>query len=56
MGRGFSRGRGVVGLGSLTVGPLSEEWAGRLKRAEMRDWVDVSARAIRWVLRLDLDR
>ena len=54
MGSGFSRGRVVVGLGSLTVGPFSDEWAGRLKRAEMRDWVDVSARARRWEFLLAL--
>jgi hypothetical protein len=55
LGNGFSRGRGVVGRGSLTVGPLSVEWAGRLKRADMRDWVDVRARARRWPFLLDLE-
>lgn len=54
MGSGFSRGRGVVGIGSLTVGPFSDEWAGRLNRAEMRDWVDVRARASRWEFLSDL--
>jgi len=44
----------VVGLGSLTVGPFSDEWAGKLKRAEMRDWVDVRARARRCEFLLDL--
>jgi hypothetical protein len=55
LGSGFSRGRGVVGLGSLTVGPFSDEWAGRLKRAEIKDWVDVRARARRWEFLLALD-
>jgi hypothetical protein len=43
-----------VGLGNLTVGPFSEEWAGKLKSAEMRDWVDVRARARRCEFLLDL--
>lgn len=45
----------MVGLGSLTVGPFSDEWAGKLKRAEIRDWVDVRARARRWEFLLDLE-
>jgi hypothetical protein len=44
----------VVGLGSLTVGPFSDEWAGKLNRAEMRDWVDVRASARRCEFLLDL--
>jgi hypothetical protein len=41
-------------LGSLTVGPFSDEWAGKLNRAEIRDWVDVRARARRCEFLLDL--
>ena len=41
-------------MGSLTVGPFSDEWAGKLKRAEISDWVDVRARARRCEFVLDL--
>ena len=55
MGSGFSRGSAVVGLGSLTVGPFSDEWAGKLNNAEIKDWVDVRARARRCEFLLDLE-
>lgn len=44
----------MVGRGSLTVGPFSDEWAGRLNRAEISDWVDVRARARRCEFLFDL--
>ena len=41
-------------MGSLTVGPFSDEWAGKLKSAEIKDWVDVRASARRCEFLLDL--
>jgi hypothetical protein len=54
LGRGFSRGRIVVGLGSVATGPWAEDEVGREKRVERRDWVEVSVRERRWGLRFEL--
>ena len=40
-----------MGVGNLAVGPFSDEWTGRLKRVEMRDWVEVSVNAMMWASR-----
>lgn len=48
LGRGFSRGSNVVGVGRRAVGPDGVEWVGSEKSEERREWVEVSVRARRW--------